>query len=148
MKRFLWIGCFFSSLILISQLAIIRWNVSNSLPGLMFIGITWSFTPQRGDIVSFDHPLFAVPIAKCVVGVAGDRIEIFNGHVVVNGIDRGSILEKSPRSGKPLTPIQSCTIPDGYVYVWAPHLESFDSRYQDMGLIHISRVKERLWRVF
>lgn len=147
-QRWIWIVCFFSMLILISQCVIIRWNLSNSLPGRMFIGTTWGFTPQRGDVLSFDHPLFPAPIAKCVVGGAGDRVEIYNGHVYVNGTDRGCVLDKSPRSGKPLTPIQSCTIPDGYVYVWAPHPESFDSRYQDIGLIHVSRMKERLWCVF
>lgn len=147
-QRWLWIGLFLSSLILISQFVIVRWNLSHSLPGRMFIGTTWTFTPKRGDMVSFDHPKFGAPIAKIVVGVAGDRVETYNGHVYVNGTDRGCVLDKSPRSGKPLTPIQPCIIPDGYIYVWAPHPESFDSRYADIGLIHISRIKERLWRVF
>jgi conjugal transfer pilin signal peptidase TrbI len=114
----------------------------------MFIGISVPFTPKCEDWVSFDHPSFPAPILKIVVGVAGDRVLIANGHVFVNGIDRGRILDKSPNSGKPLTPIQPCMIPDGYVYVWAMHPESFDSRYQDIGLIHISRIKERLWCVF
>jgi conjugal transfer pilin signal peptidase TrbI len=114
----------------------------------MFIGTTWGFTPQRGDVISFDHPLFPAPIAKVVVGVAGDTVEIVNGYVFVNGIDRGRVLDKSPHSGKPLTPIEPGLIPDGYVYVWAPHPESFDSRYQEIGLIHVSRMKERLWCVF
>lgn len=147
-QRWIWILCFFSMLILISQGVIIRWNLSNSLPGRMFIGTIWIFTPKCGDLISFDHPRFGAPIGKIVVGVAGDRVEIYNGHVYVNGTDRGCILDKSPRSGKSLIPIQSCTIPDGYVYVWAPHSESFDSRYADIGLIQVSRVKERLWCVF
>lgn len=147
-QRWVWISCFFFMLLLISQFVIIRWNLSNSLPGRMFIGTTWTFTPKRYDIISFDHPLFAAPIAKCVVGVANDRIEIVNGHVFVSGADRDIVLDKSPRSGKPLTPIQSCTIPEGYVYVWAPHPESFDSRYAEIGLIHVTRIKERLWCVF
>lgn len=147
-KRFLWIGLFLSSLILISQFMIIRWNRSHSLPGRMFIGTTWDFTPKRGDIVSFDHPMFPAPIAKVVVGVAGDSVDSLSGHAIVNGSDLGIILDKSPRSGKPLRSIQPCVIPEGYVYVWAPHPESFDSRYQDIGLIHISRIKELLWCVF
>jgi conjugal transfer pilin signal peptidase TrbI len=114
----------------------------------MFIGTIWIFTPKCGDLISFDHPRFGAPIGKIVVGVAGDRVEIYNGHVYVNGTDRGCILDKSPRSGKPLTPIESCIIPDGYVYVWAPHPESFDSRYADIGLIQVSRMKEWLWCVF
>lgn len=114
----------------------------------MFIGTTWTFTPKRYDIVSFDHPMFPAPIAKVVVGVAGDEVYTLSNHIIVNGVDRGIVLDKSPRSGKPLTPIQPCIIPEGYVYVWAPHYESFDSRYQDIGLIHVSRMKERLWRVF
>jgi conjugal transfer pilin signal peptidase TrbI len=147
-QRWIWIVCFFSMLILVSQFAIIRWNLSHSLPGRMFIGTTWDFTPKRGDIVSFDHPMFPAPIAKVVVGVAGDSVDILRGHAIVNGSDLGIILDKSPRSGKPLRSIQPCVIPEGYVYVWAPHPESFDSRYQDIGLIHISRIKELLWCVF
>lgn len=147
-RRVGWIGAFLVVLMLISQFVIVRWNVSNSLPGRMFIGTTWTFTPKRGDLVSFDHPKFGAPIAKVVVGVAGDMVTIINGRVLVNGVDRGIVLDKSPRTGKPLTSIEPGIIPDGYVYVWAPHPESFDSRYQDIGLIHISRVKERLWRVF
>lgn len=147
-QQLLWLGGFLSIMILISQFAIIRWNRSNSLPGRMFIGTSWTFTPQRGDVISFDHPTFPAPIAKIVVGVAGDKVTIINGRVLVNGVDHGVILDKSPTSGTPLTPIQSCTIPDDYVYVWSPHPESFDSRYQDIGLIHVSRIKERLWCVF
>lgn len=147
-RRIGWIGAFLVVLMLISQFVIVRWNVSNSLPGSMFIGTTWTFTPKRGDMVSFDHPKFGAPIAKIVVGVSGDEVYTLSNHIIVNGVDRGIVLDKSPRSGKPLTPIQPCIIPEGYVYVWAPHSESFDSRYQDMGLIHISRVKERLWRMF
>lgn len=147
-QRWLWIGLFLSSLILISQFMIIRWNLSHSLPGRMFIGTTWDFTPKRGDIVSFDHPKFGAPIAKVVVGVAGDMVTIINGRVLVNGVDRGIVLDKSPRTGKPLTSIEPGIIPDGYVYVWAPHPESFDSRYAEIGLIHVSRIKERLRCVF
>lgn len=147
-QRWIWIVCFFSMLILISQGVIIRWNLSNSLPGRMFIGTNWTFTPKRGDLISFDHPMFGAPIAKIVVGVAGDEVYTLSNHIIVNGADRGIVLDKSPRSGKPLTPIQQCMIPDEYVYVWAPHPESFDSRYQDIGLIHVSRIKERLWCVF
>jgi conjugal transfer pilin signal peptidase TrbI len=147
-QRWLWIGCFVSSLILISQFVIIRWNLSHSLPGRLFIGTTWDFTPRRYDVISFDHPRFPAPIAKVVVGVAGDMVTIINGRVLINGVERGTVLDKSPRSGKPLTPIQPCIIPDGYVYVWAPHPESFDSRYAEIGLIHVSRIKERLWCVF
>lgn len=147
-KRWMWIGLFLGSLVVISQSFIVRWNLSNSLPGRMYIGITGSFIPQRGDRVSFEHPMFGAPIAKIVVGVAGDTVDILRGHAIVNRRDRGVILTKSPNSGKPLVPIQPCTIPKGYIYVWAPHPESFDSRYADIGLIHVSRIKERLWCVF
>lgn len=147
-QRCLWGVGFFSLLILISQFMIVRWNRSNSLPGRMFIGTSWSFTPKCGDMISFDHPMFPAPIAKIVVGRVGDTVDIISGHIYVNRVDRGRILDRSPNSGKPLTALHPCTIPDGYVYVWAPHPESFDSRYADIGLIPISRVKERLWCVF
>lgn len=148
LRKCLAIVAIISTIILVSQLVIIRWNLSNSLPGRMFIGTTWTFTPRRGDMISFDHPIFPAPIAKIVVGVAGDRVEILRQHVVVNGIERGKVLDKSPNSGKRLTPLEPGIIPEGYVYVWAPHPHSFDSRYSDIGLVHVSQIKERLWRVF
>lgn len=148
LRKCLAIVAIISTIILVSQVCIIRWNLSNSLPGRMFIGTTWTFTPRRGDMVSFDHPKFGAPIAKIVVGVAGDRVEILRQHVVVNGIERGEVLDKSPNSGKPLTPLEPGIIPEGYVYVWAPHPHSFDSRYSDIGLVHVSQIKERLWRVY
>ena len=148
LRKCLAIVAIISTIILVSQVCIIRWNLSNSLPGRMFIGTTWTFTPRRGDMVSFDHPKFGAPIAKIVVGVAGDMVTIINGRVLVNGVDRGIVLDKSPNSGKPLTPLEPGIIPEGYVYVWAPHPHSFDSRYSDIGLVHVSQIKERLWRVY
>jgi conjugal transfer pilin signal peptidase TrbI len=147
-KRWFWIGTFLMVLILISQVLIVRWNISNSLPGRMFVGIPLSFIPQKGDMISFDHPKFKAPIAKIVVGVAGDEVYIKDNHIFVNGTDRGIVLDKSPHSGRPLIPTQAGTIPEGYVYVWAPHPESYDSRYAEVGLIHVSHIKERLWCVF
>ena len=88
LRKCLAIVAIISTIILVSQVCIIRWNLSNSLPGRMFIGTTWKFTPRRGDMISFDHPIFPAPIAKIVVGVAGDRVEILRQHVVVNGIER------------------------------------------------------------
>ena len=148
LNRMIGIGIFLSVLTLVSQSIVFRWNVSESLPGKLYAGLTWKFTPKRGDIVSFDQPGFAAPIVKVVVGVSEDNVDLLMGHVSVNGSDRGIVLDKSPRSGKPLKAIQPGKIPEGYVYVWAPHPESYDSRYADIGLIHVSRLKERLWLVF
>lgn len=112
----------------------------------VFLGI--KKTPQKGDTVLLDHPLFVAPLAKIIVGTEGDEVVIEHGRVSVNGEDRGEVLEKSPSSGKPLASIRSCSIPKGFVFVWAPHPHSFDSRYQEMGLIPVESIREVLWSLF
>lgn len=43
-------------------------------------------TPARGDVVIFDSPADGTRLIKRVVAVAGDVIEVRNGHVWINGV--------------------------------------------------------------
>jgi len=63
-QQLLLLGCLLSLMTLISQFVIVRWNLSNSLPGRMFIGTSWSFTPKCGDMISFDHSSVSSPYCK------------------------------------------------------------------------------------
>lgn len=123
---------------------VIRWNLSESLPHKMYFGTSIKLQHKVGDIITFDHPKFPVPLAKIIVGMPGDTIAIKNNRVYVGGIERGSIL----RLHHSYAPIASQIIPDGYVYVWAPHPKSLDSRYQMLGLVKQSDILETLWPIY
>lgn len=49
------------------------------------VKITAGSFPQRGEIVIFDSPESGVRLIKRVVAVAGDRVEVKNGKLWING---------------------------------------------------------------
>ena len=56
-------------------------------------------------------------------------------------------LQEKTSDGKPLTPISATSISEGYVFVAGDHPNSFDSRYEEFGLVPIEKVwgKAILW---
>lgn len=54
------------------------------LPGMHEAVINWG-TPNRGDVVIVNSPMDGVDIVKRVIGIPGDRIEIRDDEVFVNG---------------------------------------------------------------
>lgn len=83
--------------------------------------------PRKGD-----------GFVKYLVGIEGDRIEVESDRVYLQTargrLDMGR-CKPTTRRGVPLQPIRPQTIPPGYVYVWAPHIDALDSRYEVMGLV-------------
>lgn len=76
---------------------------------------------------------------KYLLGVPGDRVEVVDSHVWIvrptgERLDAGACKPLS-KAGVPLTPIASQVIPQGYTYMWAPHVDALDSRYAVMGLV-------------
>lgn len=49
------------------------------------------------------------------------------------------LLEKTSQ-GKPLTPISAAIVPEGYVFVAGDNPNSFDSRYEEFGLVPIEKI--------
>jgi conjugal transfer pilin signal peptidase TrbI len=149
MKKFR-ILTFVLAFVLMSSLATplfgVRYTVSPSLPYKLFISRP-STQIHKNQYVTFEHPQSAILVAKQVIGVAGDHIAIHDQHLYVNEQDYGLILETS-KSGLKLHPISDGEIPEGYLFAYAPHQESFDSRYQEFGLISTEQVREVLWPLF
>jgi conjugal transfer pilin signal peptidase TrbI len=85
-------------------------------------------TPKRGDFVSIEgHPTTyfdGLHYTKRLTGLPGERVE-----------DHLGTLKTTTRDGKPLHPLKAMTIPEGYVFVSADHPHSFDSRYEEFGLV-------------
>jgi signal peptidase I len=108
----------------------------------------------RGDIVVFDPPASwsegaGVPFIKRVIGLPGDRVELRDGKVFVNGVqldepylfqDNGVAQPTDPQPGG----ASEWLVPDGDLLVMGDHREqSADSR--SFGPIPISHVIGRAW---
>lgn len=128
----------------------ILFNKSDSLPHKIYFLVktrNW----QKGDLVAIQN--FATDytknqhFTKKIVGVAGDVVTIDGEHVLVNGIKHARLKEKT-KSNKKLTPVVAQTIPQQYFFVVADHKDSFDSRYQEFGLVRENYIEGKVYPVW
>lgn len=124
----------------------IRCNVSDSLPFSFFLSTKLREVKPK-MYVTLEHPKSSLLVAKQVIGLPGDVMEIRNQTLCINGVHYGRIREET-RSGRSIDPIEGGVIPEGYVFVYASHPDSYDSRYAEFGLVAISQLKEKLWPLF
>lgn len=108
-------------------------NVSESLPHKLYISKK-SKDFKRGDYVVFKTAFKADPVTKKVTGIPGDRITSKNREVIVYDISVGTAQNKRS-NGDRLQVIKDQIIPEGYYFVSGTHEKSFDSRYQEFGLV-------------
>ena len=112
-------------------------NASTSLPYAAFFCIK-SLHPKRGDLVCLKGHACIYPapshMTKRLLGMAGDRIHL-RGGVLFVGRRRVGTLRKTTREGLPLTPLRTEVIPEGFVFLGGSHPDSFDSRYEEFGLV-------------
>lgn len=98
---------------------------------------------NRGQYVSVlapDKPGSGQEYVKLVAGIAGDEVNIEGRDVYVAGVYRGRAKEISLK-GESLSIVEPGIIPDGHIYLFAPHKDSFDSRYKDIGFVPESLVQ-------
>lgn len=120
----------------------IRINGSESLPQRVFLSRIRKNAPERGDIVSFKHPLEEKIVAKEIAGLPGDEIRIEKGRVFVNDLDIGDVITDK------MHPIAEGVIGEGFLFARGKHERSFDSRYAEFGLVPIACIREVLWPIF
>lgn len=117
--------------------------LSESLKGVQGILALRSANITRGDIVFIKEHTTSLSkgrnFAKRVVGLPGDRIEIEGDQLHVAGHANLKVHVKS-LSGKDLHPTKAHEIPEGYIFVAGDHDRSFDSRYQEFGLVPLAEV--------
>ena len=103
---------------------------------------------QRGDFIVFSfageaqsrYPgLRGQPFFKIVRGLPGDTVTVADRQVAVNGENVG-IAKTHAYDRRPLAPIAPTIIPPGHYYVQGTSPDSFDSRYQDSGLVRAEQV--------
>ena len=125
----------FGSLGLFFQFTELGVNRTKSLPCQYFL-IVKGLSFKKGDLVSIKGHLAKyigdLNLIKRVVGVAGDPV----GPLLL-------ALKRSTKKGEPLTPLAIKVIPEGYVFVNADHKHSYDSRYEEFGLVSEETIKGR-----
>jgi conjugal transfer pilin signal peptidase TrbI len=124
----------------------IRVNQTSSIPYKYLLRIPFN-TPKKYNYVALRHSSTPDLLVKQIVGIPGDRILHQKGHIFVNNLDCGEVLGMTS-TGAQLSPIEMKEIPEGYVFVYAPHPQSFDSRYQQFGLVQTDQLQEVLWPIF
>lgn len=125
-----------------------RMNYSDSLPYSLFWRTKADPEGIRRDmVVSFRHSQSEIRLAKCIAGLVGDEIKLIEDMIYVNDFCVGECQHVTP-SGKLLTPIPEQRIPHGFVFVYGQHSKSFDSRYNEFGLVKIDDIKDVLWPIF
>ncbi|OJW54569.1 MAG: signal peptidase I [Alphaproteobacteria bacterium 41-28] len=130
---------------------------SPSLHGIRYILFKKRPPLRRGDIVSiqeYDTKYVQGKIlTKRVIGLPGDiivrdkegiRILTFQTspkHSQPKTLYTTPLpLLKKTTDGKPLTPISATIIPSGHIFVAGDNLYSFDSRYEEFGLVPMEKI--------
>ncbi len=108
---------------------------------------------HRGDFVYFhyhgekQYPQYGLvegaPLVKMVWGLPGDGLRIDGEHVYINGELKATVLHRD-RKGNPVDYFHFAgRIPDGKLFLLAPHPRSFDSRY--WGFADLSWGLHKCW---
>ena len=130
-------------------------NTTKSLPGTLFI-IDKNEAPSRGDFVGFnykghkDYYPKGTIFVKIMSGVPGDEVKVKASECleyVVNNVSYGCIQEHSTY-GKTLSIGPVGIIPKHYYAVQGTHVDSFDSRYGEVGWINDSETLGKAYRIF
>lgn len=123
-------------------------NVSESLDDVRYLLVLKTSNIKRGDIVSIrghtpqyvgDH-IFT----KRVIGLPGDYIIQDKNHLTLKA-QNGAFAITLPlfmqsKEGQALTPLSLDIVPQGYFFVIGDHLRSFDSRYEEFGLVSMEKI--------
>jgi signal peptidase I len=103
--------------------------------------------PERGDIIVFNPPLSSEkPYIKRVIGLPGERVEIKEGHVYIDGVQlqepyiEGEITRCENRQAS-CDPVE---VPEGHVYVLGDNRNnSSDSR--SFGAVDVDSIIGKAW---
>jgi conjugal transfer pilin signal peptidase TrbI len=130
-------------------------NVSESLDDVRYLLMLKSTKVKRGDIVSIQghSPQYVGKhiFTKRVVGLPGDYITRDETHLTLKA-QNGAFAITLPlltqsKEGQPLTSLAHQIIPEGYLFVTGDHLRSFDSRYEEFGLVPMKKIYGKaIWK--
>lgn len=126
-------------------------NVTDSLPGLVYVVRADELPSSHGEAVAFQPPPNRfyperLVFVKKVLGLPGDVVSRSGRDSFING-KYVATAKSQARSGEPLIPGPVGVIPAGAYFVWTPHPDSYDSRYEDIGWIPAERLVGRARRL-
>ncbi len=153
-KGVVFFGIVFALMTFLKDHVCLLYSTTASLPHRTFLKLK-RMSPQKDGYTCFDSPWYGGNVVKKIVGVAGDRIVYdLEGNLWIKpprtarrqarpGLKVGT-QKKQAKDGRPLTPIKPGIIPRGMVFVMGSHERSFDSRYEEMGLIPLHALQGRV----
>ena len=126
-------------------------STTDSLPQHYFVQLP-KVAPKKGDLTVVYNGWYKGKIIKRIIGVAGDQISTDgHGNIFINQQKIGRSHERSEFGGQggmqgsvTLTTIKPQVIPNGKVFLHSPHPKSFDSRYQEVGLVPVSNLEGKV----
>lgn len=123
-------------------------NTSTSLPHIFYLTNPKQSPIKRGDYIAFTHAASPQLIVKRVIAMEGDEI-IKTAHAVqIKGFERTLPLSERRSDGSVLTAVNVDVVPEKTFFVSGSHHGSFDSRYQEFGLISLAQVRGQVWPLF
>ena len=138
----------YASTQMIGQWIKIGINSSDSIPGTVFLIVKGSKL-KRNDMAAFyppENPYYKTWFVKYVAGVPGDSVSSLGSSFYINGRFIGNAKDHA-KDGSVLHPSAPGIITKDHYFVWTPHKDSYDSRYQDIGLVPVDRVIGRAIRI-
>lgn len=115
-------------------------SFTDSLPEHYFLQLT-KFSPTKGDLTIVHNQFYGGRLIKKILGHAGDRISTdAMGNLWVGQKLVGKVYPQTGE-GKKLTRVKDQVIPEGQVFLYSPHPKSFDSRYQEVGLVPVAALE-------
>ena len=147
-KAAIGIGIFSIILAVIGTCTQLLENVSESLDDVRYLLIFKTTKIKRGDIVSIrgHSPQYVGEhiFTKRVIGLPGDYIIQDKTNLTLKA-QNGAFAITFPlltqsKEGHLLTPLSLEVVPQGYVFVTGDHLRSFDSRYEEFGLVKKEKI--------
>lgn len=132
-----------SAFLLFTHWYAVGFNVTKSLPGHVYLVKKYDRVPARGKIMTFvwqgtglfDPYPAGLTFMKIVRGLPGDTVRVQDRSFYVNGQFTGTAKRFTLNGHHPLALGPTGVIPPGYVYVYATHPRSLDSRYAITGWI-------------
>ena len=121
---------------------------TDSLPQHYFVQFP-KVAPKKGDLTVVYNGFYKGKIIKRIIGVAGDQISTDgHGNIFINQQKIGRAHEHTNmQSGLSLTTIKPQIIPEGRVFLYSPHPRSFDSRYQEVGLVAMNDLEGKVFAI-
>ncbi len=116
---------------------------TDSLPQHYFLHFP-KLKPKLDDYTVVYSPWLKKKMVKKIVGVAGDFIWFDQQWECYVDTKRIGSVYRVASDKRALHPIESQIIPEGQVFLYGLHARSFDSRYQELGLIQRSKLQGKV----